>query len=112
MQHAQPVRLAHQLLAHAWPLVRDLERLADWSARASKSPYGSGALAGGSLGLDPQLVAAELGLSGPTENSIDATASRDVVAEFAFITSLIGINLSRFSEEPRCGRNQSTQRLR
>ena len=99
LQHAQPVLLAHQLLAHAWPLVRDLERLADWTARASKSPYGSGALAGGSLGLDPQLVAAELGLSGPTENSIDATASRDVVAEFAFITSLIGINLSRFSEE-------------
>ena len=99
LQHAQPVLLAHQLLAHAWPLVRDLERLADWSARASKSPYGSGALAGGSLGLDPQLVASELGLSSPTENSIDATASRDVVAEFAFITSLIGINLSRFSEE-------------
>ena len=99
LQHAQPVLLAHQLLAHAWPLVRDLERLADWTARASKSPYGSGALAGGSLGLDPQLVAAELGLSGPTENSIDATASRDVVAEFAFITSMIGINLSRFSEE-------------
>lgn len=99
LQHAQPVLLAHQLLAHAWPLVRDLERLVDWSARASLSPYGSGALAGGSLGLDPQLVAAELGLSGPTENSIDATASRDVVAEFAFITSLIGINLSRFSEE-------------
>ena len=99
LQHAQPVLLAHQLLAHAWPLVRDLERLADWSARASTSPYGSGALAGGSLGLDPQLVASELGLSGPTENSIDATASRDVVAEFAFITSLIGINLSRFSEE-------------
>ena len=99
LQHAQPVLLAHQLLAHAWPLVRDLERLADWSVRASKSPYGSGALAGGSLGLDPQLVASELGLSGPTENSIDATASRDVVAEFAFITSLIGINLSRFSEE-------------
>jgi argininosuccinate lyase len=99
LQHAQPVLLAHHLLAHAWPLLRDLERLADWSARASLSPYGSGALAGGSLGLDPQLVADELGLSGPTENSIDATASRDVVAEFAFITSLIGINLSRFSEE-------------
>lgn len=99
LQHAQPVLLAHQLLAHAWPLVRDLERLADWSKRASLSPYGSGALAGGSLGLDPQLVARELGLSGPTENSIDATASRDVVAEFAFITSLIGLNLSRFSEE-------------
>jgi len=99
LQHAQPVLLSHHLLAHAWPLVRDLERLRDWSQRASVSPYGSGALAGSSLGLDPQLVADELGLSRPAENSIDATASRDVVAEFAFVTSLIGINLSRFSEE-------------
>jgi argininosuccinate lyase len=99
LQHAQPVLLAHHLLAHAWPLVRDLERLADWTKRASASPYGSGALAGSSLGLDPHLVASELGLDRPTENSIDATASRDVVAEFAFVTSLIGINLSRFAEE-------------
>ncbi len=99
LQHAQPVLLAHHLLAHAWPLVRDLERLRDWSVRASTSPYGAGALAGSSLGLDAKLVAERLGLSGPTENSIDATASRDVVAEFAFIASLIGINLSRFAEE-------------
>lgn len=99
MQHAQPILLAHHLLAHAWPLVRDLERLRDWSVRASTSPYGAGALAGSSLGLDGLLVAAELGLSGPAENSVDATASRDVVAEFAFIASLIGINLSRFAED-------------
>ena len=99
LQHAQPVLLAHHLLAHAWPLVRDLERLRDWAARAAFSPYGSGALAGSSLGLDGSLVAAELGLRGPTENSIDATASRDVVAEFTFILSLVGINLSRFAEE-------------
>lgn len=99
LQHAQPVLLSHHLLAHAWPLMRDLERLRDWAVRASFSPYGSGALAGSSLGLDGQLVATELGLTGPTENSIDATASRDVVAEFAFILSLIGINLSRFAEE-------------
>ncbi|MFM5967580.1 MAG: argininosuccinate lyase [Micrococcales bacterium] len=98
-QHAQPVLLSHHLLAHAWPLVRDLERLSDWTKRASLSPYGAGALAGNTLGLDPSLVARELGLAGPTQNSIDATASRDVVAEFAFIASLIGINLSRFSEE-------------
>jgi argininosuccinate lyase len=98
-QHAQPVLLSHHLLAHAWPLVRDLERLHDWKKRASLSPYGAGALAGNTLGLDPNLVAQELGLAAPTQNSIDATASRDVVAEFAFITSLIGINLSRFSEE-------------
>jgi argininosuccinate lyase len=98
-QHAQPVLLSHHLLAHIWPLVRDLERLQDFKKRASLSPYGAGALAGNTLGLDPNLVAAELGLLGPTENSIDATASRDVVAEFLFITTLISINLSRFSEE-------------
>ena len=99
LQHAQPVLLAHQLAAHAWPVVRDLERLRDWAARASASPYGGGALAGSSLGLDPRLVAAELGLGEPLENSIDGTAARDVVAEFAFICAQIGIDLSRFSEE-------------
>ena len=99
LQHAQPVLLAHHLLAHAWPLVRDLERLRDWRVRASVSPYGGGALAGSSLGLDPALVAAELGLSGPAENSIDATSSRDVVAEFAFVAAQLGIDLSRFAED-------------
>ena len=98
-QHAQPVLLSHHLLAHAWPLTRDLDRLEDFRRRALLSPYGSGALAGSTLGLDPRLVASELGFNGVTENSMDATASRDVVAEFAFICSLIGINLSRFSEE-------------
>jgi len=99
LQHAQPVLLAHHLLAHAWPLVRDLERLRDWRGRASASPYGAGALAGSSLGLDPALVARGLGLARPSENSIDATASRDVVAEFAFIAAQLGIDLSRFAEE-------------
>jgi len=99
LQHAQPVLLAHHLQAHAWPLVRDLERLRDWSSRASVSPYGGGALAGSTLGLDPQLVARELGLARPAENSLDGTASRDVVAEFAFITAMIGIDVSRFAEE-------------
>lgn len=99
LQHAQPVLLAHQLAAHAWPIMRDLERLRDWSVRARRSPYGGGALAGSSLGLDPRLVAHELGLGDPLENSIDGTSARDVVAEFAFITAQIGIDLSRFSEE-------------
>ena len=99
LQHAQPVLLAHQIAAHAWPIVRDLERLRDWSERASASPYGGGALAGSSLGLDPRLVAEELGLGDPLENSIDGTAARDVVAEFAFICAQIGIDLSRLSEE-------------
>ncbi|CAI9391884.1 argininosuccinate lyase [Microbacterium sp. T2.11-28] len=99
LQHAQPILLAHHLQAHAWPLVRDLERLRDWSARASVSPYGGGALAGATLGLDPQLVAAELGLARPAENSLDGTAARDVVAEFAFIAAMIGVDLSRFAED-------------
>ena len=99
LQHAQPVLLAHQLAAHAWPIVRDLERLRDWAVRARRSPYGGGALAGSSLGLDPRLIATELGLGDPLENSIDGTAARDVVAEFAFICAQIGIDLSRLSEE-------------
>jgi argininosuccinate lyase len=99
MQHAQPVLLAHHLLAYGWPLLRGLERLRDWRVRASFSPYGGGALAGNGFGLDVQLVATELGLGQPSENSLDATASRDVVAEFAFIAAQLGIDLSRFSED-------------
>jgi argininosuccinate lyase len=99
MQHAQPILLAHHLLAYAWPLVRALERLRDWRVRASFSPYGAGALAGNGFALDVGLVAHELGLGEPSENSLDATASRDVVAEFAFIAAQLGIDLSRFSED-------------
>jgi len=99
LQHAQPVLLSHHLLAHAWPLLRDVARWRDWDARAALSPYGAGALAGTSLGLDPAEVARELGFSGATQNSIDATASRDVVAEFAFIAAMIGVDLSRLSED-------------
>ncbi len=74
LQHAQPVLLAHHLLAHAQPLLRDVGRLADWDARvAADSPYGSGALAGQTLGLDPEAVAAELGFTGSSANSIDGT---------------------------------------
>lgn len=99
MQHAQPVLVAHHLLAHVWPLLRDLQRFADWDRRAAHSPYGSGALAGNTLGMDPRRIAQELGFDAPCENSIDATAARDVVAEFAFIAAMIGVNLSRLSEE-------------
>lgn len=99
MQHAQPVLLAHQLMAHAWPLIRDVQRLVDWDARIDESPYGSGALAGNTLGLDPVAVARELGFSKVTDNSIDGTASRDTVAEFSFIAAMIGVDISRLSEE-------------
>lgn len=99
LQHAQPVLLSHHLLAHVWPLLRDVERLRDWSARAAVSPYGSGALAGSSLGLDPEAVAADLGFRAAVENSIDGTASRDVAAELAFVLAMIGVDISRHAEE-------------
>ena len=99
MQHAQPVLLAHTLLAHAWPLVRDIERLRDWTSRAKLSPYGGGALAGNTLGLDAQGIAKELGFSGVETNSIDGTSSRDLVSEFAYIGAQIGIDTSRLAED-------------
>ena len=100
LQHAQPVLLAHHLLAHAWPLLRDVHRLLDWDDRvAADSPYGSGALAGQSLGLDPDAVAVELGFTGSAANSIDGTAARDFVAEFAFVAAQVGVDVSRLAEE-------------
>lgn len=100
LQHAQPVLLSHHLLAHAWPLVRDLGRIRDWDVRvAADSPYGSGALAGSSLGLDPQQVAHELGFTDSSPNSIDGTAARDFVAEFAFVAAMVGVDVSRLAEE-------------
>ena len=99
MQHAQPVLLEHQLMAHAWPLIRDVQRLIDWDKRINASPYGSGALAGNTLGLDPEAVARELGFSRVTDNSIDGTAARDLVAEFAFVAAMTGVDISRLSEE-------------
>jgi argininosuccinate lyase len=100
LQAAQPVLLSHHLLAHAWPLVRDVQRIRDWDARvAVDSPYGSGALAGSSLGLDPMAVAADLGFDSSSANSIDGTASRDFVAELAFVLAMIGVDVSRQAEE-------------
>jgi argininosuccinate lyase len=99
LQHAQPVLLAHHLGAHVQALLRDVERLRDWDARAGVSPYGSGALAGSSLGLDPAAVAAELGFDAPVENSIDGTASRDFAAEAAFVLAMLAVDLSRIAEE-------------
>ncbi|MFE7631670.1 argininosuccinate lyase [Kocuria sp. NPDC057446] len=99
LQHAQPVLLSHHLLAHAWAMLRDVQRLVDWDARAAVSPYGSGALAGSSLGLDPRAVAAELGFDSAVHNSIDGTAARDVYAEFSWVTAMIAVDMSRISEE-------------
>jgi argininosuccinate lyase len=99
LQHAQPVLLSHHLLAHAWALLRDVDRLVDWDHRADESPYGSAALAGSSLGLRPEAVAEMLGFSRAVENSIDGTASRDVVAEIAFVLAMVAVDVSRFAEE-------------
>ncbi|WP_394616737.1 argininosuccinate lyase [Lentzea sp. JNUCC 0626] len=99
LQSAQPVLLSHHLLAHAHSLLRDVDRLHDWDKRAAFSPYGSGALAGSSLGLDPAKVAADLGFYAPVENSIDGTASRDFAAEIAFVLAMVSVNLSRIAEE-------------
>ena len=99
LQHAQPVLVAHHLLAHAWPLLRDLDRLVDARGRAAASPYGAGALAGNTLGMDAEAIAEELGFESVAPNSIDATASRDIVAEYAFVFALIGTDISRLAEE-------------
>jgi argininosuccinate lyase len=99
LQHAQPVLFAHHLLAHVHALARDLDRLRDWDRRAAVSPLGAGALAGSSLPLDPQLTAQELGFRSAATNSIDAVSDRDFVAEFLFVTALLGVHLSRIGEE-------------
>ena len=99
LQPAQPVVFAHQLLAHAQVFARDVERLVDWDRRHARSPLGSAALAGSAIAVQPEHSAAELGYDGPCENSIDAVGSRDHVAEFIFAAAMIGVQLSRLSEE-------------
>ena len=98
-QAAQPILLAHSLLAHAQPLLRDLNRIKDADKRLAVSPYGSGALAGSSLHLDPEAIAEELGFDSATDNSLDGTSSRDFAAESAYVLAQIAIDISRFAEE-------------
>lgn len=99
LQHAQPVSFGHELAKHVHALARDLDRLADWDRRAARSPLGAGALAGSSLGLDPQRVAVALGFDEALANSIDAVSDRDWVAEFLFVAAMLGVHLSRIGEE-------------
>jgi argininosuccinate lyase len=99
LQHAQPVSFGHELAKHIHAFARDIDRLMDWDVRAALSPMGAGALAGSSLPLDPQAVAAELGFRGAVANSIDAVSDRDFVAEFCFAAAMIGVHLSRLGEE-------------
>ena len=99
LQRAQPVLLAHHLLAHAWALGRDVERLAGAIARIDVSPLGAGALAGSSLPIDPVFTASELGFARVFDNSLDAVGSRDHVAEALFAVTMVAIDLSRLGEE-------------
>ncbi len=99
LQRAQPVSFAHELLKHVHALSRDVDRLRDWDRRTALSPLGAGALAGSTLPLDPQATARELGFDDACANSIDAVSDRDFVAEFGFVTALVGVHLSRLGEE-------------
>ena len=99
LQQAQPVGLAHHLLAHAWTFARDVDRLLDARARLDVSPLGAGALAGSSLPLDPEGTATDLGFAKAFDNSLDAVSDRDFVAESLFALALIGVHLSRIGEE-------------
>ena len=99
LQRAQPVLLAHHLLAHGWALARDVDRLVETVERLDVCPLGAGALAGSSLPLDPDFVAEDLGFSARFENSLDAVSDRDFVAEALFDLALLGVHLSRIGEE-------------
>jgi argininosuccinate lyase len=99
LQRAQPVLLAHHLLAHGWALARDVDRLVDARRRLDVSPLGAGALAGSSLPLDPDGVAEDLGFAARFENSLDAVSDRDFVAESVFALTLLAVHLSRIGEE-------------
>jgi argininosuccinate lyase len=99
LQQAQPIVFAHHLLAHAQSMLRDVQRLVDWDVRTSLSPLGAAAMAGSAIARQPEHSAKEMGYTGPCENSIDAVASRDHVAEFLFVASMLGVNISRLAEE-------------
>ncbi len=99
LQRAQPVTLAHHLLAYVEMLSRDRDRFSETRRRAAVSPLGSGALAGTTLPLDRERTARALGLAGVTRNSIDAVSDRDGAIEMAFACALAAVHLSRLGEE-------------
>ena len=98
LQRAQPVTLAHWLLAPFWALQRDRERLSDLKERVSVLPLGSGALAGTTFSMDRELLAKELGFASVSQNSLDAVSDRDFAAEYLFCAALCGLHLSKLSE--------------
>jgi len=99
LQRAEPVLVAHWLLAYVEMILRDAARLQDCAARLNFCPLGSGAVAGATLALDRDLVARQLGFTAPTSNSIDATSDRDFILEYLQALTFVGLHLSRFAEE-------------
>jgi argininosuccinate lyase len=99
MQRAEPVLVAHWLLAYVEMILRDAARLRDCAARLNYCPLGSGAVAGATLALDRSIAARELGFTAPTANSIDATSDRDFILEYLHALTFVGLHLSRFAEE-------------
>jgi argininosuccinate lyase len=99
LQHAQPVLFAHHLLAYFFMLQRDRQRLADAARRADVSPLGAAALAGSPYPIDPDRVAADLGLGGVYANSMDAVADRDFVLETLAALAILMVHTSRLAEE-------------
>ena len=99
LQRAEPVLVAHWLLAYTQMLLRDITRLQDCSARLNYCPLGSGAVAGATLALDRSIAANELGFTAPTPNSMDATSDRDFVLEYLQALTFVGLHASRFAEE-------------
>ena len=99
LQRAEPVLVAHWLLAYVEMILRDAARLQDCAARLNFCPLGAGAVAGATLALDRDLVARELGFTAPTSNSIDATSDRDFILEYLQALTFVGLHLSRFAEE-------------
>jgi argininosuccinate lyase len=99
VQRAQPVRLAHWLLSHFWPLGRDVERVVAARRRADVLPLGSGAAIGNAFGIDREWLASRLGFHAATANSLDAVGDRDFAVEFAFACALVATHLSRLAED-------------
>jgi len=99
LQRAEPVLVAHWMLAYVEMILRDASRLNDCAARLNHCPLGSGAVAGATLKLDRTVAARELGFTAPTTNSMDATSDRDFVLEYLQALTLIGLHVSRFAEE-------------
>jgi argininosuccinate lyase len=99
LQRAEPVLVAHWLLAYVEMILRDASRLHDCAVRLNYCPLGSGAVAGATLALDRTIAARELGFTAPTSNSMDATSDRDFILEYLQALTCVGLHLSRFAEE-------------